>query len=145
MRCRALACRAADGDEVGGLQGGTADQAAVDVGLGKELGRVVGLDAAAVDDAHLRTPPGGSLQLGAQYLVHVLGLRRRRNTALPMWNGQAPGPGPDLVPAQRQWLAVLMVAAVLGWGAAQWADAPDGLVPLPSAWFQGDRGHDDDD
>ena len=88
--------------------------------------------------------------LFAVALIHIgliawLGLRRRRNTALPMWNGQAPGPGPDLVPSQRRWLAVLMLAAVVGFGAMQWADAPDGLVPPPSAWFQGDHGHDDDD
>src|SRR5689334_20875130 len=43
---------AADGDEVRGLERCAADQAAVEVGLGEELRCVVGLDAAAVEDAH---------------------------------------------------------------------------------------------
>ena len=43
---------AADGGEIGRLQRRAADQAAVDVGLGEQLRRVVGLDAAAVEDLH---------------------------------------------------------------------------------------------
>ena len=40
-----------DGEEVGRLQGRAANQTAVDVGLGKQTGRVAGLHAAAVQDA----------------------------------------------------------------------------------------------
>src|SRR5580765_2467828 len=39
------------GSEVAGVEAGAADQRAVDVGLGHQLRRVVGLDRAAVEDA----------------------------------------------------------------------------------------------
>src|SRR5512139_3143602 len=45
--------RATDGDEVGRLQRRAADQSTVDVGLCEQRRRVVGLDAAAVEDLHL--------------------------------------------------------------------------------------------
>ena len=64
----------ADGDEVGGLQGGTANQTTVDIGLCKQRRRVVGLDAAAVEDLHGVGAPGGGLQLGPQHGVHGLRL-----------------------------------------------------------------------
>ena len=42
--------RTADGEKFVGVQGRTADQSAVDIRHGKQLGSVVGLDAAAVED-----------------------------------------------------------------------------------------------
>src|SRR6476661_7959161 len=41
-----------DADELVGVEGGSADQGAVYLGLGDELGYVLGVDAAAVQDAH---------------------------------------------------------------------------------------------
>src|SRR5215471_15000821 len=66
---RSLLCRAAlggrlpgDGDEAWCLQGGAADEGAVDVGLLSEGGRIVGLHAAAVEDPkRLRDFLGGEL------------------------------------------------------------------------------------
>src|SRR5664279_4243676 len=51
--------RSADGDKVLGVQRRATDQAAIDVGLGKQRRGVVGLDAAAVEDGNVRrTVPG---------------------------------------------------------------------------------------
>jgi hypothetical protein len=60
---------------------GTADQAAVDVGLREQRGGVVGLDAAAVEDAHAVAVAGGRLQLRAQHRVHGLRLLGRGGAA----------------------------------------------------------------
>ncbi len=46
-------CCLDDRGEVGRVEGRAADQGAVDVGLTEQLGGVVGLDRAAVEDAHL--------------------------------------------------------------------------------------------
>ncbi|MGA1285961.1 MAG: cytochrome b/b6 domain-containing protein [Rubrivivax sp.] len=92
----------------------------------------------------------GNLML-AGVLAHLglllgLSVLARRNRVLPMWNGRTPGPGPDLVQADRRWLAGLMVAALVAWLAWSWQQAPDGLGPAGGwqAAFQHD-GHDDDD
>src|SRR5690349_14872530 len=68
----------ADGSEVAGLQGGAADQPAVDVGLREQRAGVVGLDAAAVEDLHVAGVLGGGMQLGAQQRMHGLRFVRRR-------------------------------------------------------------------
>lgn len=65
-----------------------------------------------------------------------------------MLTGKAPGRGPDLVTRNRVWLAVLMLAAVLGFGWMQWQSAPDqssavDLVNPSGRHAAGD--HDDDD
>ena len=53
-------------------------------------------------------------------LVHLallawLSFTRRKNQALPMLTGRIPGPGPDLIPNERRWLAVLVLASVLAY------------------------------
>lgn len=75
----------------------------------------------------------GNLLL-AVVLVHLaliagLSLLRRKNQALPMLTGRSEGKGPDLVQHNRAWLAALLLLAVLGWGAWQWQQSPDGLLP----------------
>jgi cytochrome b len=48
-------------------------------------------------------------------LVVLLSLLRRKNLAMQMMTGQAPGPGPDLVRRSRGVMAILLAAAVLSW------------------------------
>ncbi len=55
-------------------------------------------------------------------LIALLSTLRRRNLAASMWTGRVLGPGPDLVKANRRWLAVLVLLAYLGfvgWQVAQ--------------------------
>ena len=47
-----LLCRFANGDEIPGDQTGTADQGAVNIGLGEELGGILGINTASVLDPH---------------------------------------------------------------------------------------------
>lgn len=80
-------------------------------------------------------------------LITGLSLLRRQNQAMPMVTGQVVGRGPDLVKKNRVWLAVLLLVAVLGYGAWEWQQSPNGL--LPSQAFSGHsrdhhRDHDDD-
>lgn len=85
--------------------------------------------------------------LGHIALIAALSLLRRKNQALPMLNGRVDGPGPHLVKNNRGWLAVLLLAAVLAFGAWQWRQSPSGLVS-GQAWsglLAGQSGHDDDD
>jgi cytochrome b len=79
-------------------------------------------------------------------LLLALSVLARRNRLLPMWNGRTPGSGPDLVRADRRWLAGLLVAALVAWLAWSWQQAPEGLAPAGGwqAAFQRD-GHGDDD
>lgn len=67
-------------------------------------------------------------------LVHlgslaVLSVLRGRNLALPMLTGRVAGPGPDLVRRPRRALALLLVLAVIAFGAWQWQSSPQGLLP----------------
>lgn len=85
--------------------------------------------------------------LGHIALIAALSLLRRKNQALPMLTGRVQGPGPSLVKHNRRWLAVLLLAAVLAFGAWQWQQAPNGLVSA-QAWsglLSGPSGHDGDD
>ena len=70
---------AADGDEIAGLQRRAADQAAVDVGLREQRRRVVGLDAAAVEDAasrpRARWPRASCARSSACTCLRLLGRR----------------------------------------------------------------------
>lgn len=75
-------------------------------------------------------------------LIAGLSLLRRKNQALTMLTGRSQGAGPDLVKHNRGWLAALLLLAVLGWGAWQWAASPDGL--LPGAGKLQQRSGDDD-
>lgn len=72
-------------------------------------------------------------------------LVQRRNLARTMFDGRAPGAGADLVPTQRRGLAVLLLVAVIGFGAWQWQQTPNGLLPTAAAARHADDdGHDDD-
>jgi len=62
-------------------------------------------------------------------LVLGLSLARRRNLALPMLTGRIEGTGPDLVRRNGAWLAALLLSAVLAFGAWQWTQFPNGLLP----------------
>jgi cytochrome b len=62
-------------------------------------------------------------------LVVCLSFLRRRNQALPMLTGRIEGAGPDLVQRNRAWLAALIVLAVVAFGAWQWRQSPNGLLP----------------
>ncbi|MBL8348602.1 MAG: cytochrome b/b6 domain-containing protein [Rubrivivax sp.] len=67
--------------------------------------------------------------LGHLALIVGLSLLRRRNQALPMLTGRIEGAGPDLVHNNRGWLAGLIVLGVLAFGAWQWQQYPNGLLP----------------
>lgn len=82
-------------------------------------------------------------------LVAAWSLLRRQNLALPMLSGTAAGPGPDLVKRRHRGLALLLVLAVLAFGAWRWQLAPQGLVPGwgaagPASALPGDDDNDDD-
>lgn len=71
--------------------------------------------------------------LGHVALIAALSLLRRRNLAAPMLTGRIEGPGPDLAKHNRRWLAAVLLSAVLGFGAWEWRQAPNGLVPLATS------------
>ncbi len=76
-------------------------------------------------------------------LIVLLSTLRRRNLAMPMLTGRTPGPGPDLVKANRTWLAVLILAACVGFVGWQTVQGESGATPAT----QGERrvGHHNDD
>lgn len=83
-------------------------------------------------------------------LIAGLSLLRQKNQALPMLTGRVAGPGPHLVQNNRAWLAVLLLLAVLTYGAWEWQQSPKGLVTAPAlssllAGDSRDHGSDDDD
>ena len=79
-------------------------------------------------------------------LIGGLSVLRRKNQAAPMLTGRVDGPGPNLVPHNRGWLAALLLVAVLAYGSWEWQQSPKGLIPA-SAWSQmpSDDGEPDDD
>ena len=77
-------------------------------------------------------------------LVALTSLVRRKNQALPMLTGRIDGPGPDLVKHPQTALAALLLLGVLGFGAWQWQQAPDGLLPGAARAGHSERDHDDD-
>ncbi len=86
--------------------------------------------------------------LGHLGLIAALSLLRRQNQAAPMLSGCVAGPGPDLVKRPLRGLAVVLVLAVLAFGAWRWQQAPQGLVPgwgTPPAGEAGAAGADADD
>ena len=81
-------------------------------------------------------------------LIGGLSVLRRKNQAASMLTGRVDGPGPNLVPHNRGWLAVVLLLAVLAYGSWEWQQSPKGLIPA-NAWSQmtsggGDRDGDDD-
>ena len=87
-----------------------------------------------------------ALVLAHLALIAALSWVRRRNQAMPMITGRTEGQGPDLVKANRAWLAGLLLLAVLAFGAWQWQSSPQGLLPDSSVTGHrhGDRHGDDD-
>ena len=87
-----------DAQEVGGLQAGPADEGAVDVGAGEQLGRVVGLDAPAIldDDPARRRLAELRGELAADEGVDRLGLLG----ASP--SGRCRSPRPAHTPGRRR-------------------------------------------
>ena len=76
-------------------------------------------------------------------LIALLSALRRRNVAGPMLTGRAPGPGPDLVKANRGWLALLVLAAWLGFVGWQVSQGDAGAMATQGEHQR--RHHDDDD
>ena len=74
-----------DGGEVNGLEGSAADEAAVDIGLGQQLGGVLGVHAAAVKDADGTGGTGAvdAADDGTDALADFLRLLGRRGPAGP--------------------------------------------------------------
>lgn len=78
-------------------------------------------------------------------LIAALSVLRRKNQALPMWDGHVDGAGPDIVKRNHAWLAALLLAGVVAFIGWQWHESPAGLVP-GNAWVQSSPdGHHDDD
>ena len=79
------------------------------------------------------------------HLAAIAGLSwlRRKNVAAPMFTGRTEGRGPDVAKHNHAWLALLLCAAVLGYVAWEWQQAPNGLVSLSSQ--RGGAGSDEHD
>lgn len=88
-----------------------------------------------------------ALVLGHLALLAGMSLLRRRNLAGPMLTGRSEGNGPDLARRNHAWLALLLLLAVLGYGAWEWQRSPQGLLPTAAQLLQGDgdAGDDGDD
>lgn len=63
--------------------------------------------------------------LGHVGVVVALSLLRGRNQVTPMLTGRVAGTGPDLLKSNHVTVAALLAAAVLGFWAWQWQQAPD--------------------
>jgi cytochrome b len=66
---------------------------------------------------------------------------RGRNLLMPMVTGKTEGKGPDLVKRNHALLATVMLAAVLGFWAWQWSQAPAGGDPGTSTSAGGQSDH----
>ena len=81
-------------------------------------------------------------------LIAGLSLLRQKNIAQPMLTGRTDGAGPDLAKRNHGAIALLLLVAVLAYGAWEWQQSPNGLVTaeaINSAWSGGDHDRDDDD
>lgn len=76
-------------------------------------------------------------------LIALQSILRRRNLAAPMLTGRILGSGPDLVKANRVWLAVLLLVSYVGFVASQMVQADSGATATTQSERQG--GHDGDD
>lgn len=81
-------------------------------------------------------------------LIALASALRRQNQALPMFGGRVAGTGPDVVAAQRRWLALSLLSAAVVFGAWQWVEARAGVDTVRSTqaaesgtrWSNGDGG-----
>ncbi len=71
-------------------------------------------------------------------LIVLLSLLRRKNQALPMLTGRAPGAGPDLAKRNHGVLALVVLASVLAFWGWQWREAPQSQ---PSVLGRADNHH----
>ncbi len=78
-------------------------------------------------------------------MLALLSALRRRNLALPMLSGRVPGHGPDLVRHDRRGVAVMLLLAVIAFGAWQHQQSPRGLLPDATAMPRSADHHDEDD
>lgn len=81
-------------------------------------------------------------------LIAGLSLLRQKNIAQPMLTGRTDGAGPDLAKRNHGAIALLLLVAVLAYGAWEWQQSPNGLVTaeaINGAWSGGDHDRDDDD
>jgi cytochrome b len=89
--------------------------------------------------------------LGHVCAVLLLSMLQQRNLAVPMLSGRVPGRGPDLVRHNLGWLAILLLALVLGFWGWQWQAAKTRLeaADTTSGWLHPTGGRsqskDDDD
>ena len=74
----------------------------------------LGLDDALEEVHEFFANTAMSLVIAHLALIALLSVVRQRNLAAPMLTGRTPGPGRDLVKANRVWLAVLVVAVISG-------------------------------
>jgi cytochrome b len=74
-------------------------------------------------------------------LILMLSLLRRRNQALPMLTGRAPGAGPSLVKKNRVWLAMLLLVSVMGYVSWEWQQSPNGLISTQAIGKAASGGH----
>ena len=57
-------------------------------------------------------------------MIVALSVLRRKNQITPMVTGRVEGPGPDLLKSNHVQVAALLLAAVLGYWAWEWQQAP---------------------
>lgn len=86
-----------------------------------------------------------SLVVAHLALIMLLSALRRRNLAAPMLTGRTPGPGPDVVQVNRGWLALLVLAACVGFVAWQTVQGDAGSLSATHGERRGGHHHDDDD
>lgn len=88
----------------------------------------------------------GLIALAHPLMVLGLSLWRQRNLAAPMWSGRVAGPGPDLVPKERVFGALLLVACVVAATLALWRQERRNPVNLVEATehHRAQTGDDDD-
>lgn len=98
----------------------------------------------AMEEVHEFLANSALALVGAHLLLIVLlSILRRRNLATPMLTGRLPGPGPDLVKANRAWLALLVLVAYLGF--VGWQTAQGDTVAASTMQSERRGGHHDDD
>lgn len=120
--------------------------AAVPLVLSGYAGRVdwLGQDDALEEVHEFFANAALSLVVAHLALIALLSVLRRRNLATPMLTGYTPGPGPDLVRVNRGWLALLLVAACVGFVAWRTVQGDVGSPPATHGEHRGGH-HDDDD
>src|SRR5688572_15134063 len=72
-----------DAKEIGGLEARPADQSAVNIGNGEDLGCVLGLHGSAIENADVGFVRSAFAQGRANRRMHLLNFPRRRCTARP--------------------------------------------------------------